>query len=170
MSRTLLILVFIHFFYGSAFAQELNNQNNAGNAMYVELGGKGFFSFNADFRINDKHRFSVGVTSLDYDVLSKDNKNDIVAKNWFSPGIMYYYLPGQGANRFELGAGISISPNLNHTYDSDIHSDSPISLHGVIGYRRQVKESFFFRAGATPFYRPKVWFLPLIGLSFGYSW
>ena len=154
----------------SAIAQVEKKIESPRMAVYLELIGKGFGSLNLDFRIHDKHRFSIGATSLDYEVVSKTKEDDIEDHNWITPGVMYYYIPGQGAHRFELGTGISISPFLNRKYDSDFHSDSPISIHGVIGYRYQSKKKFFFRAGFTPFYRLKVWFLPLGGVSLGYSW
>jgi hypothetical protein len=165
----LTVSLFLAFGCGSVRAQ-VEVGDAPGTALYGELIGKGIGSVNVDFAINDHHRWSLGITSLDYEVLNKEKEDQYDTYNWPSPGVMYYYLPGSGAHRWEFGAGLSISPVLNRTYDSDIHTDSPLSLHGVIGYRYQKKEAFFFRAGLTPFYRPKVWLLPLIGLSFGYSW
>ena len=166
----LFLLILFSISSGAAYAQEEIDTDPPRMALYVELVGKGFLSVNVDFRIKDKHRFSIGATSLDYEVVSKNYADEIEPHNWISPGVMYYFLPGEGAHRFELGAGFSCSPFLNRQYDSDFHSDSPISLHGVIGYRYQSKKKFFFRTGFTPFYRPKVWFLPLGGVSLGYSW
>jgi hypothetical protein len=172
MNRFITLMAILPLFIsGSLYAQEKDTEA-PGIAVFAELVGKGFASVNVDFRLNDKHRFSVGATSLDYEVVSDDHSDGYKTHNWISPGVMYYFLPGKGAHRIELGAGISVSPFLNRTYDSDIdsHTDSPISLHGVFGYRYQSKKKFFLRAGFTPFYRPKVWFLPLPGISLGYSW
>lgn len=136
-----------------------------GFALYPELLGKGFFSFNADFPINFNNRFSVGLTWLDYDFMDYENYH--VGRNGApTAGLMYYYLKGKKKSFLELGAGFS----LYHRLDLDYDSDSPVSLHGVIGYRYQKKNGLLIRAGFTPFYRPGVWFLPLVGGSFGYSW
>ena len=141
--------------------------DQVGFTLFGELGGKGFFSINAGFRLNDHHRISVGLTALDYDTQNESSNDELDTHTWPSPGVMYYYLHGSGKSRFELGAGISTSPFLGEDYKPD---DSPLSLHAVIGYRYQKKKGLLFRAGLTPFYRPRVWFLPLIGVSFGYNW
>jgi len=57
-----------------------------------------------------------------------------------------------------------------YRWDKELYQDYWISIHGVIGYRYQKKDGIILRAGFTPFYRPYVGFLPLIGLSIGYSW
>jgi len=133
---------------------------NPGTAVYLELIGKGFFSPNIDFRINNKHRFSIGLTLLEYGVGDGD-----ATKLYLSPGIMYYFVNGDGPSFFEVGAGVSTTSRWNKDY-----RESRFSLHGVIGYRYQRKDGFLFRAGFTPFYRVNGVFFPLIGLSFGYSW
>jgi len=136
-----------------------------GISLYSEFLGKGFFSINADFSINFNHRFSFGLTWLDYDFMDYENYH--VGKNGApTAGLMYYYLIGKKTSFLELGGGFS----LYHRIDLDYDNDSPLSLHGVIGYRYQKKNGLLIRAGFTPFYRPRVWFLPLLGVSFGYSW
>lgn len=151
-------------------AQEDNTNTKLGNGVFVELAGKGFMSVNYDISLGKKHRIGLSFTSLDYDVLNESFTDSVDANNWWSPGIMYYHLIGKDKHFLELGAGMSVSPKPNRVYDSKVHSDSPFSLHGVVGWRYQKKNGWLFRAGFTPFYRPKVWFLPLIGLSVGYSW
>jgi len=159
--------------HGLSAQEEFKNQvnNPAGIAVFGELLGKGYYSMNVDFRLHQHHRISFGLTSLEYDT-KRENPLDEESSNhtWLSPGIMYYYLPGTNRSSFELGAGISTSPFLNEDYNDEEWTDHPLSLHGVIGYRYQKKNGLLFRAGFTPFYRPRVWFLPLIGLSLGYSW
>lgn len=136
-----------------------------GKSLYAEMFGKGFFSINADFSIDFNHRFSFGLTWLDYDFMDYENYH--VGKNGApTAGLMYYYLIGKKKSFLELGGGFSLYHKLGLDYDND----SPLSLHGVIGYRYQKKNGLLFRAGFTPFYRPGVWFLPLLGVSLGYSW
>ncbi|MCB0402639.1 MAG: hypothetical protein KDD41_11185 [Flavobacteriales bacterium] len=139
-------------------------------AVFVEAGGKGFLSVNYDISLGKNHRLGISLTALDYEVLNENFKDSFEVHNWWSPGLMYYYLKGKTNHFLELGAGMSISPYPGKVYDSPIHTDSPFSFHGVIGWRYQKQDHFLFRAGFTPFYRPKVWFLPLIGLSVGWSW
>ena len=136
-----------------------------GLALYPEFLGKGFFSLNADFAIASKHRISFGLTWLDYDFMDYENYN-VGGVGAPTAGLMYYYLLGKQKSFLELGGGFS----LYHRLDLDYKDDSPLSLHGVIGYRYQKKSGLLIRAGFTPFYRPGVWFLPLLGLSLGYSW
>jgi hypothetical protein len=118
---------------------------------FIEFGGKGFLSVNVDFRKWESHAISVGFLI-----------------EGLTPNIMYYYLVGK-KHSFELGGGLSggFSSNL---------SLAMISLHGVIGYRYQKKNGFFFRAGFTPFYviflnnRDRSdKFYPWVGISLGYS-
>jgi len=169
-----LSLILVHFLILSSLkAQESDERDftgQPGTALFMEILGKGYYSANADFRITDHQRFSIGITSLDYDVVNESAPDETEPDNYPSPGVMYYYLAGHNRSRLELGAGISTSPLLNKTYHSEFHSDHPLSLHGVIGYRYQKKNGLLFRAGFTPFFRPRVWILPLAGLSLGYSW
>jgi len=158
----------LDYYNASAIGDSINDSiiNAPGISVFFELAGKGYFSVNVGFKIKEKHRLSFGLTYLDYDTKDESAPDSVKYNTWMSPGIMYYYLFGTGPSYLELGAGLSISPRLN----VDFYSDHPLSLHGVIGYRYQKKNGFFFRAGFTPFYRVNVWFLPLLGVSFGYSW
>ncbi len=147
------------------FMQTDSIQAQPGIAVYPELLGKGIFSLNVDFPINFNHRFSFGLTQLDYDF--EDYENFSVGPDGaMTAGLMYYYLYGKKRSFLEIGAGFS----LFHRLGLDYKDDSPLSLHGVIGYRYQKKDGLLFRAGFTPFKRINNWFLPLIGLSVGYSW
>jgi hypothetical protein len=139
--------------------------NKPGMAFFIELIGKGYFSANIDFRIKNNHRFSVGIASIDYQVYDNSLGNEIEVYNFWAPSLMYYSLVGNGPSFWELGAGMSISLNQEWEY-----LKSPMVLHGVIGYRRQIENGFLFRAGFTPFLQLPDEFWPLIGLSFGYSW
>lgn len=136
-----------------------------GKAVYAELGGKGIYSLNVDFPINSHHRYSVGITQLDYDIAEHEDFR-LTPLGALTAGAMYYYLYGSDRAFLELGAGVSVY----HRLDLDLHNDSHVSLHGVIGYRYQKKDGLIFRAGFTPFVRTNGLFLPLIGVSVGYSW
>ena len=59
---------------------------------------------------------------------------------------------------------------LPDNWDLDYLKDSPLTWHGVIGYRYHKKNGMLFRVGFTPFKRVNSWFLPLFGVSLGYSW
>jgi hypothetical protein len=83
------------------------------------------------------------------------------------PGIaLYPELLGKGFYSFNVDFSIT----FNHRLGADYIEDSPLSLHGVAGYRYQKKDGMIFRIGFTPFKRVNNWFLPLIGISLGYSW
>jgi len=161
--------------YIESSKQQISTENKPGVAVFFELGGKGFYSANIDFRIKNSHRLSIGLTELDYDYFD-EAKGYGTQTSHLSPGIMYYYLKGNKTSYFEFGLGISTSPRLNVNYkyvdpiEGGEYSDHPLSLHGVLGYRYQKQNGLLFRIGFTPFYRPRVWFLPLIGISLGYSW
>lgn len=144
------------------------NTDSPGIAVYGELVGKGFFSANVDLPIGPKSRLTLALTLLDHE-FEKEDEND---ENYPTlalptPSVMYLHLFGQERHYFEAGLGFSISPVLWKTYSKN---DSILSLHGCLGYRFQAANRLFFRAGFTPFYRVNWAFLPLIGVSLGYSW
>lgn len=118
---------------------------NPGSAYYVELGGKPFLSFNADFRISDSKRFSVGLQPLPA----------------IMPNVMIYFLEGSGNKFFEGGLGLSLI--IGHG----------MLFHGVLGYRYQKPGGLIFRAGFTPVFfsdpDSEIGFLPMVGISLGYS-
>lgn len=147
------------------FSQKDPLPGKPGIAVYAELGGKGFFSVNADFPITLNHRFSFGLTQLDYDIEEYENFQ-VGPGGALTGSLMYYYLVGKEKSFFELGTGFS----LYHRLGVDYYNDSPLTIHGVIGYRYQKKDGLLFRAGFTPFIRVNSLFLPLIGISLGYSW
>ena len=115
-----------------------------GTAFYLELGGKFFGSLNVDFQIKKSNRLSFGLVVLSV------------------PNLMYFYLPGEKNSRLELGCGL--------TYNW-LESETPVWIHGVLGYRYQKKKGFLFRAGFTPiiFLGKDSGFFPWIGISLGYS-
>ena len=123
-----------------------------GTAIYVELMGKPFTSINVDFRINRSNRISLGA-QLAYGLI---------------PNVMYYYLSGK-KSRFEIGGGLSLIVSLVNSEDAP-NDFQGLIIHGVIGYRYQKKNGLLFRIGFTPLFCPGPGvFLPMVGLSLGYS-
>lgn len=178
-TKSLIILALFFVFPTHVYSTLTNNQKNdgivfladslhtqPGIALYGELIGKGFCSVNVDFPINPYHHFSFGFTLLDYSIEPYEEYH-VGGEGAFTPGLMYYFIQGKGNSYFEMGAGFSLFYRLDVDYVSE---DSPLSLHGVLGYRYQKPNGLIFRAGFTPFKRINGWFLPLVGVSLGYSW
>ena len=82
------------------------------------------------------------------------------------PNVMYYHLGGK-KSRFEIGCGLSFIIDIIETEDSP-EDFKGLMVHGVMGYRYQKKNGLLFRASFTPLYVHNI-FLPMIGISFGYS-
>ncbi|WP_304235419.1 hypothetical protein [Jiulongibacter sediminis] len=143
------------------------NQTILGKAIYLELGGKGFMSGNFEVPLNSRNRLNLGLTLLDNEFEKEADEEDYPNLVLPTPGVMYFHLSGRGPHYFESGLGLSVSPVFWRKFSEN---DSPLSLHGSLGYRYQKADHFLFRAGFTPFYRVKWAFLPLIGVSLGYSW
>lgn len=142
-------------------------QNSLGTAIYVELAGKGFISGNVDLAIGRSSRLTLGLTLLDHEFAKEASEENYPTMTLPTPSVMYLHLFGHERHYFEAGFGLSISPVFWKEYSKN---DSAWSLHGCVGYRYQMSHRFFFRAGFTPFYRINWAFLPLAGVSLGYSW
>ena len=134
-----------------------------GTAFFVELLGKPLPGINADFRINKSSRFSLGVNCYYYYEEESEEQEEIVVFS-FIPNIVYYYLLGKKNKRFEIGAGLGVMP----VWHKDYNFDSPILIHGVIGYRYQIKNGLLFRIGLT-FNKYDDLGLFFLGISLGYS-
>jgi hypothetical protein len=131
---------------------------------FLELLGKGFYSINVDFRKTTTRAISIGGQ------YTEDGDNDV-----FWPSLMYYHFSGKRF-RFETGGGLS-------TVFTQTDGLAGMGIHGVIGYRYQKKKGLIFRTGFTPFIgipftdtgrfpfseKHGLLFLPLIGISLGYS-
>jgi hypothetical protein len=118
---------------------------------FIELGGKGWFSLNVDFRIKETYAISIGAAGIEEGV---------------SPNIMGYYFGGK-RHRLEAGGGVS-----------GIIEDGifiSMMINGVIGYRYQKKKGLLFRIGFTPMFtipftdEGNYAVIPWAGLSLGYS-
>lgn len=164
LRRTFMLLLFLGLTIVVSIAQE---ERSPGTAVYIELVGKGFISANVDLRMSPKSRLTLGITMLDHELAKEPYEVNYPTYTLPTPGFMYLHLLGREKHYFEAGLGLSISPIFWKEYSEN---DSAWSLHGCLGYRCQVSKKFFFRAGFTPFYRIKWAFLPLGGVSFGYSW
>lgn len=162
--RNFMLVLFCTLANVESFAQE---KESLGTALYIELVGKGFVSGNVDFSIGSKSRLVLGLTMLDHEFPKETNEENYPTLTLPTPSFMYLHLFGHERHYFEAGFGLSISPVPWKEYSEN---DSALSLHGCVGYRFQTTDHFFFRAGFTPFYRVNWAFLPLGGVSFGYSW
>lgn len=150
-----------------ALASFAQSTDSLGTAYYLELAGKGFGSANVDFNIGHNSRLTLGLTLLDHEFAKENEMDDeYPTRTLPTPSVMYFLLSGKNGHFLEAGLGCSISPVFWKPYSPN---DSWLSLHGSFGYRYQKSEKVFFRAGFTPFYRVNWAFLPLIGVSAGYS-
>ena len=144
------IIVVIFVLSSQLYSQENESENVPGTAFYLELGGKCLGSLNIDFGINESNRFGLGVSPVEDDIV---------------PSVMYYHLGGK-RSRFEVGGGLGVIVILDKSIERKKFKG--IIAFGVIGYRYQKMNGFIFRAGFTPLLYSDV-FLPLVGISFGYS-
>ena len=121
-------------------------------SLYFELLGKGFYSINVDFRKTRFWAWSIGMS---------------VAEGGLFPSLMYYHFGGE-RRRFEMGGGLSAV----YTQTDGL---AGMGIHGVVGYRSQIKKGLIFRIGFTPFLgigfteTGRTMFVPLFGISLGYS-
>ncbi len=157
-------LLFLAWWSIESFGQENETPRTA---VYIELLGKGFISGNVDMSIGPKSRLTLGLTMLDHEFSKEEHEENYPVLTLPTPSFMYLHLFGQERHYFEAGLGISVSPVAWKDYSEN---DSALSLHGCLGYRFQKPDHIFFRAGLTPFYRLNWAFLPLVGMSLGYSW
>ena len=161
---TFIVVLFLALGSIGSFAQENESPRTA---VYIELLGKGFISGNVDLSIGPRSRLTLGLTMLDHEFEKEEYEENYPTLTLPTPSFMYLHLFGQERHYFEAGLGLSVSPVPWRTYSEN---DSALSLHGCLGYRFQMSNHFFFRAGFTPFYRINWAFLPLAGVSLGYSW
>jgi len=121
-------------------------------SVFLELFGKGYYSFNIDFRKSAKSSVSAGLQ---------------VAEETIMPSAMVYRFFGI-RNRIETGGGLGGIISWNDGIQG-------MSVHGVIGYRYQKKRGLLFRIGFTPIigipFRDEGDFVivPFAGVSLGYS-
>lgn len=162
--RTFILILFLAHESIVALAQENESPKTA---IYIELIGKGFISGNVDLSIGSRSRLTLGITMLDHEFAKEEYEENYPTQTLPTPSLMYLHLFGQERHYFETGIGLSVSPVPWRDYSKN---DSALSLHGCLGYRFQTTNHFFFRAGFTPFYRVNWAFLPLTGVSLGYSW
>ena len=58
--------------YIESYKLQISTTNKPGIAAFIELGGKGYYSANIDFRLKGNHRLSIGITELDYDYFDEE--------------------------------------------------------------------------------------------------
>jgi len=147
------------------------DKNELGSAFFLELIGRGYMSLNFEYQLIPKNRLSFGLGWNDMEVNATKGGD---AYPFLLLHGLYTYIAGKGPSYFEIGLGATYAffDIRNFEFHNEFaKGESPFSLNGVVGYRRQIKEGFLFRAGFTPLLQiPGFDFWPLIGLSFGYSW
>lgn len=132
-------------------------------SLYIELGGKLWYSLNIDFRKRENFALSIGISYLE----DEDANTKEYYQSLFNPSVMCYYLGGE-RHRFELGGGLS-------SLIGSSQGLTAMMLHGVVGYRYQKKKGLIFRAGFTPFITIPIaedvnsGVFPWAGVSLGYS-
>jgi len=171
----LFILIAIHIFSSQLYAQKTEHDtiktdrkvgSSAGipqesikipdweptTSLYFELLGKGIYSINVDFRKTKTRAFGIGIEYFE---------------NAFLPSLMFYHFGGKKFT-FETGGGLSVVIDQTDGLKG-------MGIHGVIGYRYQVKKGVLFRIGFTPLIgipftdSGNFVVVPLIGISYGYS-
>lgn len=165
MSRKQFLVVVLLLLVNACFGQRAQK-----NAVYVELGGNGtLYSVNYEREFKTQWVGRIGISYYD---------------NYLNIPVMFGRYFGEGKHHFEVTAGITcIVDNTNdgvyyyHGSFQESGSRTHILLTAFAGYRFQKQDkNFLFKAGFTPFYSPhdsrdKIntgWFLPWVGVSFGY--
>ncbi|HEX2608053.1 MAG TPA: hypothetical protein VHK91_11770 [Flavisolibacter sp.] len=149
------------FLSGSVFSQQ------AGKAIFFELGGPGLASFNYDTRFSKKEDGIGG--RIGFGGFSVDGSGAI-----FIPAGLNYIIGKDGKHYFELGAGatfVSTFDKYSDPYYGDDDGNFKSTFgHLNFGYRLQPREGgFFFRAAINPVFG-KGFFVPYYGgISFGYK-
>jgi hypothetical protein len=151
--------------YGQAEEQtaEQITKNRPQQAVYAELGGRGFiYSLNYDRRLLSVDGLGVSAGICVFPAMDIESS--------FSLPLSLYYLIGKNNNYLELGAGTTFLLLYNGLSFKVDNVDLLLNL--TAGYRYQQKKGFMFRAGLTPLLsmRRGGFHLPLwMGASFGYA-
>lgn len=131
-------------------------------AVYLELGGKVFYSLNIDFRKKETFAFSVGASYF-----IEDGSSDTESQSMLFSSVMGYYLTGK-RHRLELGGGLC--PGFGSS-----EGLAAMAIYGNVGYRYQKKKGLIFRLAFTPFIGipvakdDAVTIMPWAAVSLGYS-
>lgn len=133
------------------------------HSVFLELGGNALaYSINYDYRLLEHVSARAG---LGYFGLSQGGGNGSVL---FVP-LMVNYLTGTGSSHFEIGAGPVFSSIGGKFINFDRSYSGVLGITSTIGYRLQPRDGgFHFRIGLTPVFAAG-FFLPWLGISFGYS-
>lgn len=131
-------------------------------AVYLELGGKVFYSLNVDFRRKETYAFSVGASYF-----IEDGSSDTESQSMLFTSVMGYFLTGK-RHRLELGVGLC--PGFGSS-----EGLAAMAIYGNVGYRYQKKKGLIFRLAFTPFVGipvakdDAVTVMPWAAVSLGYS-
>jgi len=135
------------------------------NSFYLEVAGSGgLYSVNYDRLFTENIGMRIGFTYFSADWFGFFSDVDIL----LIPATLNY-LVGSGKHKLELGAGPVFASGSMDFFGSDPVSGSGVGWTGTIGYRYQKNEGgFMWRIGFTPFLGGGQ-FVPLGGISLGYS-
>jgi hypothetical protein len=131
-------------------------------SLYLELGGKVFYSLNVDFRKKENLAFSLGASYF-----PEDGNSDTESQSMIFTSVMGYYLTGK-RHRIELGGGLC--PGFGTS-----EGLAAMAVYGNAGYRYQKKKGLIFRVAFTPFMGIPVSkddsfvVMPWAAISLGYS-
>lgn len=130
-------------------------------SVYLELGGKVFYSLNVDFRRPENFAFSVSASYV-----TEDSDTDTESQSVLFSSLMGYYFTGK-RHRLEMGCGLC--PGF-----SSKDGLSAMSVYRDFRYRYQKKRSLIFREAFTPFVPiiskdDKITLMPWAAISLGYS-
>ena len=131
-------------------------------SVYLELGGKIFYSLNVDFRKRESFALSVGASYF-----KEDANSDAESQSMLFTSVMGYYLTGK-RHRLELGGGLCPGFGSSDGF-------AAMAIYGNVGYRYQKKKGLIFRVAFTPFVGIPVsedgsfTVMPWAAISLGYS-
>lgn len=179
--KYLSITIFLLIYCNVSFGQDSipTDNGNRKNAVYIELAGRGYFSFNYDRAFGNKNRvsFGFGWNHMETNVDSlKAIENEVVGDHEASPYLVlntqYSRLIGKGPHYLELGFGtvITLFDLENIGFANNLYEDESIlTIYPLIGYRYESSKGLLFMASFNPLIQiPQGYFWPIPGISLGY--
>lgn len=165
------VLIWVLLLSGSGIAAE---EPGAPLSIYFELlGNGGAYSINADYRLREDCSVRLGFVTWSASGFFGEN-NHLTAFP-----LLVNYLYGSGNHWLELGVGVLYGHyRASSDYGDVLRDYNFTTLTGSLSYRYQRPHGGqFFKVGLTPLYPlgredrryPTEGFLPLIGVSWGYS-
>ena len=155
--------IIIALLFSSSHMAFTQDDRQAKNSLYLELGGNGLlYSINYERLLGNQIGVRVGGTRISFDSFDSDDNVGVTLVN-----VMTNYFVGAGKHRLELGAG-GLALFSSADFDG-IGSVAEKGLYGTgtVGYRLQpVNGGFLFKLGFTPIFG-KGGFSSWVGMSLG---